>query len=251
MYSQFCCKYYDAWIDKDNCLYIKQELCHYRDLLDYLEMLEDFNKNILKENFYWDIIFEMICGLFYVHSLGYIHLDIKPSNFFVDEFGTVKIGDFGMSAKLDQNLSDDYEGDCKYLAREVLEAKNLSDFSQKADIFSLGLTILEILFKIDLPQNGIIWNKLRDGNFVITKEFYDNANFNVPDQMIFLIQSMLQPIPENRPSAYDCLIGLDSIKERFSRLQENFYFRSFNPNVDLEQMYNQVIRSYNLEKPTY
>lgn len=212
----------------------------YRDLLDYLEMLEDSNKNILNENFYWDLIFEMLCGLFYVHSLGYIHLDIKPSNFLVDEFGTIKIGDFGMSARINQNLSDDYEGDCKYLAREVLEAKNLSDFSQKADIFSLGLTILEILFKIDLPQNGLIWNKLRDGEFAITKEFYENANFAVTDSMIFLIQNMIHPIPDKRPSAHECLIGIDNLKERLSKLQENVYYRSFNPNVDLEYLCNNV-----------
>ena len=61
MLNQFICNYYQAWIDSDNNLYIQQEYCQYGDILDYLSALESHNDLLLNENFYWDLIFEMIC----------------------------------------------------------------------------------------------------------------------------------------------------------------------------------------------
>lgn len=52
------------------------------------------------------------------------------------------------------------EGDSKYLAPEVLSGK----FSMKADIFSLGITLLELACDLDLPANGKLWHELRQGS---------------------------------------------------------------------------------------
>ncbi len=61
MLNQFICIYYQAWIDSDNNLYVQQEYCEYGDILDYLSAIESQSSNILSENFYWDLIFEMLC----------------------------------------------------------------------------------------------------------------------------------------------------------------------------------------------
>lgn len=39
----------------------------------------------------------MVCAVKHVHDSGFVHLDIKPSNFFVKADGTVKLGDFGLA----------------------------------------------------------------------------------------------------------------------------------------------------------
>lgn len=52
------------------------------------------------------------------------------------------------------------EGDCKYLAMEFLSDGKPT---QKADIFSLGLTLLEIATDMDLPLRGRYWAELRRG----------------------------------------------------------------------------------------
>lgn len=51
------------------------------------------------------------------------------------------------------------EGDPKYLAPEILELK----FGPPADIFSLGMTILELATDLDLPKQGDSWQQLRQG----------------------------------------------------------------------------------------
>lgn len=57
------------------------------------------------------------------------------------------------------NLSNSSEGDCRYIAPETLH----SVFTKAADIFSLGITILELASKLELPKNGYLWHTLRSG----------------------------------------------------------------------------------------
>lgn len=56
------------------------------------------------------------------------------------------------------NLS---EGDSKYLATEVLEGV----YTKACDIFSLGITVLELATDLVLPPNGALWHELRSGVF--------------------------------------------------------------------------------------
>ena len=46
----------------------------------------------------------------------------------------------------------------RYLATEILESRL---FTKAADIFSLGVTILELACDLDLPKHGPLWHKLR------------------------------------------------------------------------------------------
>jgi len=70
----------------------------------------------------------------------------------------------------------------------------------KADIFSLGATLLEIAAGINLPQNGMMWHKLREGDI----KFSPSANRS--QQLEELINSMMDPDLEARPAADDILL---------------------------------------------
>ena len=104
----------------------------------------------------------MASAIKHVHDAGFAHLDIKPSNFFVKQDGTVKLGDFGLALELKHVPSlkdDDVEGDSIYMAPELLrnDLAKCEKITAKADIFSLGATLLELASGMNLPQNGIIW----------------------------------------------------------------------------------------------
>lgn len=62
--SNFCLKQREAWMEQ-NHLFITGEFCKYGDMSDYLGKLED-NNFIFTDQFYWDLIFEMICVSYFI-----------------------------------------------------------------------------------------------------------------------------------------------------------------------------------------
>uniref|UniRef100_A0A804N417 mitogen-activated protein kinase kinase n=1 Tax=Zea mays TaxID=4577 RepID=A0A804N417_MAIZE len=82
-------------------------------------------------------------GLRYLHEVRHlVHRDIKPANLLVNLKGEAKITDFGVSAGLDNTMAmcATFVGTVTYMSPERIRNEN---YSYAADIWSLGLTILE------------------------------------------------------------------------------------------------------------
>lgn len=146
--------FYRAWEEKRR-LYIQTELCE-TSLFD-----EFYKRKTFSEETIWNYFADLLMAVEHLHKHNFIHLDIKPDNIFISSEGICKLGDFGLVVDLSKqsNVSEAVEGDPKYLAKDLLH----SDFSKAADIFSLGITMLEMIFDLDLPSNGDAWHALRDG----------------------------------------------------------------------------------------
>ena len=68
------------------------------------------------------------------------HGDIKPSNFLIDNYGRVKICDFGLSKHVEENEHiSTYSGTIAFLAPEILNKVPYDPF--KADIWAIGVTL--------------------------------------------------------------------------------------------------------------
>ncbi|KAK4614824.1 Mitosis inhibitor protein kinase wee1 [Fulvia fulva] len=147
----------DSWESK-NHLYIQTEYCEEGNLKDFLTStgfkgrLDDFR--------IWKILLELSWGVKSIHDADFIHLDLKPANVFIDWEGVLKIGDFGMASSWPAPAGIDGEGDREYIGPEVLCGR----FDKPADIFSLGMIMLEIAGNIVLPDNGASWQRLRAGD---------------------------------------------------------------------------------------
>ncbi|KAI9736491.1 MAG: hypothetical protein M1818_006001 [Claussenomyces sp. TS43310] len=147
----------DSWEHKDH-LYIQTEFCEEGSLDLFLSQVG--RRGRLDDFRIWKILLELGQGLKHIHDCGYIHLDLKPANIFITFEGVLKIGDFGMAAHWPAQPGIDGEGDREYIGPEIL----LGQYDKPADIFALGLIMLEIAGNVQLPDNGPTWQRLRSGD---------------------------------------------------------------------------------------
>ncbi|XP_042204639.1 serine/threonine-protein kinase Tao-like isoform X11 [Homarus americanus] len=81
-------------------------------------------------------------GLSYLHSLGKIHRDVKAGNILLTENGTVKLADFG-SASI-ASPANSFVGTPYWMAPEVILAMDEGQYDGKVDVWSLGITCIEL-----------------------------------------------------------------------------------------------------------
>lgn len=100
-----------------------------------------------------ELMLDAARGLYYVHSEGFVHRDVKPSNILVDLGERALISDFGVS--WDQNqpgeslTSSEFLGTWTYASPEQIGRKTLD---QRSDIYSLGATYLFALTGVELEE---------------------------------------------------------------------------------------------------
>ena len=237
--SNFCVQNLEFWIEKeefnpllpdpnfcDKNLYLLTNYYENGDIFDYLEKLENIEYEF-SENFYWDLVFEMMMGLLFVHECGYIHIDIQPDNYLVDENGYLKLNDFSLALRVSELcvMDDIIEGDARYISKELFHYKKNSKLDSKCDVFSLGFTLFELIAKIELPYNGELWHKFRDESFKITEEYFKKSNIKNVGDFINLISLMILPF-EKRPNLKEIISKFSLLNDRYQLLLKGNYKKS-------------------------
>ncbi|BGP00036.1 Mitosis inhibitor protein kinase SWE1 [Rhodotorula toruloides] len=224
----------DAW-EQSGHLFIQTELCPAGNLAYWLEVYGSEHEQ-LDESRVWKILAELSAGVAHLHSRNVLHLDLKPANVFITDKGHLKIGDFGLAtrwpradplsimkgaavegpewnsltsegiwrtemgerrirAKSNGDAPEDLEreGDREYIAPEILSGR----YGKEADVFSLGLIILEAAANVVLPDNGPAWQKLR------SNDFSDVDLSRLSPLLGDILRSMLHKSPDLRASIFE------------------------------------------------
>lgn len=83
----------------------------------------------------------------YAHSLGVLHLDLKPGNVLIDGNGTPHVADFGLARRFDSAAmiaNDEVSGTPSYMAPEQAQARS-SRLTAATDVWGLGAILYELL----------------------------------------------------------------------------------------------------------
>lgn len=202
---------YDVPMGKD-IIYIVMELANGNDLFQY--MIDHPN---LDEKRKFDIIYQLVETISYLHDQGISHRDLKPENIIYDG-KNIKLIDFGFGCNFVDIepvcAPDEVAGTLHFMAPEVLN-KNVKDW-QKADIWSLGATIYEIATNSPLVPNTIqVSSNIKN---IIVKRKFKLKKIDIPviDE---IVKQCLRANYSDRPFAREILDMLN--KNRRQSKSEN------------------------------
>ena len=195
---------YDVY-DTPQAVYIVLELIEGGELFDRVVNSGQFDEKTTK------FLFRQMClGVKYLHEQSITHRDLKPENVLLSSPDTtetlVKITDFGLSRFINETtLMKTFCGTPNYLAPEVLLTRGEASYTNKVDVWSLGVILYICLVGYPPFNDSISGTPLNDqiiqGLYTFPNEFWSEVSESVKD----LIRKMMCIDPVKRLSIAEVL----------------------------------------------
>ena len=185
--------HFEKYFEDTQYAFILLELCPNQTLKELVKRRKKLHE--LEAQYY---AYQLISGVKYIHSQKVIHRDLKLGNLFIGRNMELKIGDFGLAAKLDF-LGEKRRTVCgtpNYIAPEVLTSKT-TGHSFEADVWSIGVILYAMLVgkpPFETKEVKTTYKRIRANDYVIPEE----ANLSAEAKS--LIIDILKTNPSLRPN---------------------------------------------------
>uniref|UniRef100_A0A669D8A0 non-specific serine/threonine protein kinase n=1 Tax=Oreochromis niloticus TaxID=8128 RepID=A0A669D8A0_ORENI len=135
-------------------------------------------------------------GLAYLHSHNMIHRDVKAGNILLTEPGQVKLGDFGSASIV--SPANSFVGTPYWMAPEVILAMDEGQYDGKVDVWSLGITCIELAERkpplFNMNAMSALYHIAQNESPVLQSNHWS-------DSFRSFVDSCLQKIPQDRPTS--------------------------------------------------
>ena len=121
--------------------YLVLEYCSQGDLYEAIRL----GRGPLETEHVRRFMLELIGAVDHMHKNGLYHRDIKPENIFLTQDGSIKLGDFGLSTRSLWSY-ESCVGSDRYMAPEQYDSAGNGYSPAKADLWSIGICLLNVLF---------------------------------------------------------------------------------------------------------
>lgn len=144
-----------------------------------------------------DTFIQTAAGLKAMHTLGYVHCDIKPNNILRNSQGLVKVIDFGQSSKIG-TVKERIQGTPDYISPEQVERRPIT---VQTDIYNFGATVYWALTGKPIPTQYTVSRGGKYGFLLDTLiQSPQDLNPKVPLPLSNLVMECISTNPKRRPT---------------------------------------------------
>ncbi|KAL2353237.1 kinase-like domain-containing protein [Cryomyces antarcticus] len=129
------------FFETDDHAYLVLEFCPNGDLYEAICL----GRGPLETEHVRDFMLQLVDAVDFLHAKGLYHRDIKPENIFLTQSGSMKLGDFGLATTEDWSYETAVGSD-RYMAPEQFDHDGNGYSPAAADIWAIGICLLNILF---------------------------------------------------------------------------------------------------------
>jgi serine/threonine protein kinase len=187
---------FERFFEDRNNVYILLEMCTNQTLMEMLK-----RRKRMTEAETQCLMWQLLCAVKYLHSNNVIHRDLKLGNLFLYEDMEIKVGDFGLAARLEHSNERKTTlcGTPNYIAPEILQ-NSKRGHSFQVDIWSMGV----IMYTLLIGRPPFETNSVKKTYQKIQGNIYSfPQHTRVSSAAKELISKLLHPHPDHRPTLQD------------------------------------------------